>query len=250
MPAIGMFGLKFIAVTLNEAASLVVQAAILRKRSLVVTPNVDHIVMLQTDRPMFEIYRNADFVFADGMPLVWMSKFLPQLTLPMRVTGADLLPKVCGLAQERKLKVLFMGGQQGVAAKAAQKLRGIYPNLDIVGTYCPPFGFEHDPEETARMIGYCNLLKPDLLFLGVGAPKQEKWAAAHLHQLDVGPVLCVGAAFDFAAGTATRAPLVLQKLGLEWCWRLSQEPKRLWRRYVIQDSKFFFWPHGKLPGLV
>ncbi|MBC8006660.1 MAG: WecB/TagA/CpsF family glycosyltransferase [Prolixibacteraceae bacterium] len=233
-----LLGLKFDALTLEQAAHAVVTAAKAKHKGLVVTPNVDHLVMLQTDADMRSIYQKAAFVFADGMPVIWLSRFTSRSGLPMRVTGADLLPAVCAGAAGAGVSLFFMGGQPGVAERAAQNLRAEFPGLQIIGTYCPPMGFEKDPAETLRMVDLVNRFQPDILCFGVGAPKQEKWAAAQLDKLAVGPILCIGAAFDFAAGTIKRAPQLVQRFGLEWLWRLSNEPGRLWRRYLLRDSRF------------
>lgn len=217
---------------------MIIQAAREGSRVLVVTPNVDHILRLYDDAELVMIYRSADFVFADGMPLVWLSKLLPGESLPGRVTGADLLPEVCRMAVNSGLKVIFMGGNPGVAERAAEVLQIRFPGLKVAGTYFPPFGFEHSELETEKMITFCNAHEPDLLFFGVGSPKQERWAAAQLPKLKVGVLLCVGAAFDFASGDIRRAPLMMQNLGIEWLWRLLSEPQRLWRRYLLCARRF------------
>lgn len=205
-----------------------------------ITPNVDHIVTLHLDPGLRSIYENADFLFADGMPLVWLSKLLPGPGLPERVTGVDLLLRICELAPIYDSRLFFLGGLAGVADAAAARLKKRIPDLKIVGTYCPPFGFEKDGDETAKIIKFCNDKRPDLLFVGVGAPKQEKWSWNNLSQLDVGAIVCIGASFDFAAGLIRRSPAVLQKLGLEWLWRLAHEPRRLSRRYLTKDPLFAF----------
>lgn len=234
-----IFNVDFEQATLNSAVQQIISAAQIGSKGLVVTPNVDHIVMLQTDAEMRRIYHDALFRYADGMPIVWFSKLLPNLRLPERVTGADLLPAVCKKAAASRLNIYFLGGNPGVAKLAQETLCRQYPNLTVVGTWCPPFGFENDIEETDRIISDINTRDVNILFIGVGAPKQEKWAAAHLDRLNVGPVLCVGAAFDFAAGTTKRAPRSIQKCGLEWLWRLGGNPGRLWKRYLLRDSRFF-----------
>jgi len=233
-----MFGLYFNAATLGEAAQMVVAAAEQQNKGLVVTPNVDHIVMMDRDAEMKALYQSAMFRFADGMPLIWFSKLFMKPSLPERVTGADLLPAIASLADKKGMKLFFLGGNEGVAALAAKELQKSNPSLQIAGTYCPPFGFEHDACESSKIVNIINQSGADILFVGVGAPKQEKWAARYLEQLEVGPVLGVGASFDFAAGTVKRAPLLFQRIGMEWLWRLIKEPRRLWHRYVVQDSKF------------
>lgn len=237
-PKVEMFGLEYCACGLHEAAQLIVDAA--DRKGLVTTPNVDHVMSMQDDEEMFEIYRNAMFCFADGMPLVWFSRCFRGKGLPRRVTGADLLPEVARLAAHHGLKLFFLGGLPGVAEQASIRLRHENPSLCVAGTYCPPFGFEKDELESERIVRMINDSGADLLFIGVGAPKQEKWAAKYMDKLHVGPIIGVGAAFDFAAGTIKRAPRWMQRNGLEWIWRLKQEPDRLWRRYILRDSQFIF----------
>jgi N-acetylglucosaminyldiphosphoundecaprenol N-acetyl-beta-D-mannosaminyltransferase len=233
-----IFALYFQPVTLSEAANQVLIAAVERRKGLVVTPNVDHVVMLNEDKEMRRIYEDAILLYADGMPLVWLSKILPVDPLPERVTGADLLPLVCARSAGQRLRIYLLGGNPGVADRAAVEMTRQYPGLIVAGTYCPPFGFEHDPEETSKIVADINSRRVDILFIGVGAPKQEKWAAANLEELSVGPILCVGASFDFAAGVIKRAPAILQNAGLEWLWRLAMEPRRLWKRYLLRGIRF------------
>ncbi len=239
-PQVNMFGLDYCACTLTEAAQMVIDAGHKRTKGLIVTPNVDHVVTMQKDSEMFELYRSAMLRFADGMPLVWFSKCLPGRSLPERVTGADMLPEIARLAAQHGLKLFFLGGMPGVAEKAAIKLSQRYPSLRVCGTYSPPFGFDKDSAESERIVKMVNDSGTDILFVGVGAPKQEKWAAQYMAQLDVGPILGVGASFDFAAGTIQRAPKWLQRIGMEWSWRLMQEPSRLWKRYILKDSQFLW----------
>jgi len=235
-----MFGLSFNACSLQQAADMIVTAAKNNRKCLAVTLNSDHIVRMETDEHAREIFKNAAFRFADGMPLVWFSKLFLKPSLPERVTGADLLPVISRMAGQKGLKLFLLGGQKGVAERASQKLSEVNRSLQIVGTYCPPFGFEKDPEESGRIVAMINDSGADILFVAVGAPKQEKWASSHMEQLNVGPIIGVGAALDFSAGTVRRAPLAMRRTGLEWLWRLIQEPRRLWRRYLLWDSRFIF----------
>jgi len=234
-----IFGLDFCQCNLDAGAELVVEAGIKRQKCLVVTPNVDHIVKLSDDEGMRNIYRQAALVFADGMPLVWLSKVLPGKGLPARVTGADLVPLICRKAAQEGLKVFFLGGNEGVAERAAKRLRDKYNGL-MIETYSPTFGFENNREINAEIIGLCNQFKPDIFFIGVGTPKQEKWAWSQINKLDTGPMVCVGASFDFIAGTIRRAPLLFQRIGFEWFWRLLQEPRRLSKRYLLRGPRFLF----------
>ncbi|NTW83585.1 MAG: WecB/TagA/CpsF family glycosyltransferase [Chlorobiaceae bacterium] len=230
-------GVSFEQVTFSVAVSQILEAARQGRKGLVVTPNVDHLVMLQDDDEMRRIYQQALFSYADGMPIVWLSR-IKKNPLPERVCGSDLLIALCEKSAGTGLNSYFLGGNPGIADQAAGKLRARFPGLNIVGTWCPPFGFEKDKEQTEQIIDDINSKNVDLLFIGVGAPKQEKWADANLDRLKTGPILCVGASFDFAAGSVKRAPLWVQKSGFEWLWRLLSEPRRLWKRYLVRDSRF------------
>jgi N-acetylglucosaminyldiphosphoundecaprenol N-acetyl-beta-D-mannosaminyltransferase len=238
IPTVALFGLQFQPLAFDAAVEAIAAAAQQRERALVITPNVDHIVTVQQRPEVRQIYRSARFVFADGMPVIWASRFIRGKALPGRVTGADLLPALCARAAERGLSVAFIGGLPGIAQRAAEVMRARHPTLKVVGVHCPPFGFESDPRQTQDIIDLCRAARPDLLFFGVGAPKQEIWSHTHLDQLDVGVVLCIGAALDFAAGTLQRAPLWMQRSGLEWLWRMAQDPRRLLKRYLVRDTAF------------
>lgn len=237
-PTLELFGLRLSAVSLEQAVELLLRDAESRTCGLVVTPNVDHVVLIEKDERLRAVYQNARWLFADGMPIVWLSRLLGREGLPARVTGADLFVELCAGAAEKKMRVFLLGAAPGVAATAAARLCTAYPGLTVAGTYSPPTGFEASPTETGKIIELVNAARPDILFLGLGTPKQEFWAAANLDRLDVGPILCVGGAFDFVAGRTVRAPRMIQAAGLEWAWRLALEPRRLWRRYLVQDGRF------------
>lgn len=233
-----MFGINIDNVSLQEACRLIIKKAKEKdKYDYVVTPNVDHIIKLRKDKEFAEVYKKATIVLADGMPLVWASKLLGS-PLNERVTGSDVFPLVCEMAAKEGITVYFLGGLDGVADKAKENLIKKYPSLKVVGTYSPPFGFENDIIENTKIINQINKVKPDILFVGVGAPKQEKWMYNNLEQLRVPISLGIGASFDFVAGTINRAPKWMQKNGIEWLWRFGQEPKRLFKRYFIEDMAF------------
>lgn len=233
-----MFALQFNAVRLVQAVELVIKAAEERRRGLFVTPNVDHIVLMESDSAMRSIFQSALGIFVDGVPLLWLSKFLRFGTLPERVNGTDLFMDVCASASKSGKRVFLLGGAPGTVEKAAARLVEMHPGLVIAGVYCPPFGFEHNEEETNAIIVNVNRTNSDILCIGVGTPKQEKWAFANLARLKVGPILCIGASLDFAAGAVRRCPRFLGQIGFEWLWRLASEPRRLWRRYLVRDSVF------------
>ena len=209
------------------------------KFSFVVTPNIDHIVKIQHDPEFGMIYKNASLVLADGMPIIWASRFLGT-PLKERISGADLFPKLCAAAAKKGHKLFFLGGREGAAAGAAQILKEKYPEIKITGYYCPPFGFENDHDENAKIIKTIKDAKPDILFVGLGAPKQETWIYKYKDECGVPVSIGVGVTFEFIAGMVKRAPLWMQKSGLEWLWRLMMEPRRLWRRYLVDDMRFFW----------
>jgi N-acetylglucosaminyldiphosphoundecaprenol N-acetyl-beta-D-mannosaminyltransferase len=233
-----LFGITIDNLTNEEAVEAVRRLLDARNgQHYVVTPNVDHVVRLEADAAFRQAYAGASLVLADGMPLVWASRVLGR-PLKDRVTGADLLPRACAMAAAHGRSVFLLGGRDGVAELAARNLAARYPGLRIAGTYSPPLGFERDAAENRRIAALVNRARPDLLAIGLGAPKQELWIAQHRRSLDFGVALCVGAALDFAAGTLPRAPRWLRESGFEWAWRLAREPRRLWKRYLVDDMAF------------
>ncbi len=235
---INIFNIRITNITLEQTCLSICDAVGNNIKGYVVTPNVDHIVKLQKDNEFKEIYDNADLILADGMPLIWASKLLKK-PLIEKVSGSDLFPELCKLAAEKGQSVYFLGALPGVAEKAKQVLQEKYSNLSVVGTHSPSMGFEKDDIENGNIIKMINIVKPDILFVGVGAPKQEKWIYNNLSKLDIKVALGIGASFDFIAGSVKRAPRWMQKIGLEWFFRVLQEPKRMFKRYFIEDSKFF-----------
>jgi N-acetylglucosaminyldiphosphoundecaprenol N-acetyl-beta-D-mannosaminyltransferase len=203
----------------------------------VVTPNAQHIVDLQRDAEFQRIYRKAFLVVPDGVPLLWAAKFL-QDPLRGRVNGTDLFERLAEVAAQHRLKVFLMGGRPGAADRAATVLQNRHPGLQITGTYCPPFGFEKDPAELQRISDAVRDAAPDILFVGLGAPKQEKWIEQNYQALGVPVSLGIGVSFEFVAGMVQRAPKFMQKTGLEWFFRLLMEPRRLWKRYVVGNTVF------------
>lgn len=233
-----MLGASFDALTLAQTLDLLVNYARGNRHVHVITANVDHVVRLSRSEELRALYAAADLVVADGMPLIWASKLLG-CPLPERVAGSDLFPRLCERAAEQGLSVYFLGGASGAAQRAAEVLVARHPLLRIAGLYCPPFGFESDPCECERIVGQIQSAAPDILFVGLGSPKQETWI--HFNRARCGAKLCmgIGIAFSFLAGDVKRAPKWMQNLGLEWLHRVCQEPARLWRRYFIDDLAFF-----------
>lgn len=237
MSKLRLFDIDIDNVTMDEALARVDTLVRERRNAYVVAANVDCVMKLQKDRDFMTTFRDAALVLADGMPLIWVSRLLKK-PLKGRVTGADLFPAACRLAAEKGYRVFFLGADKGVAAEAARKLTLRYPGLDVCGTYSPSYGFEKNAEENARIVAMLREARPDMLFVGVGAPKQEKWIHRYRDQIEVPVSFSVGAAIDFAAGRVRRSPVWMQRVGLEWFYRFLKEPKRLFRRYFIEDTQF------------
>ncbi|PJI09725.1 glycosyltransferase [Clostridium sp. CT7] len=202
----------------------------------VVTPNVDHIVRLENDNEFREVYKNADLILIDGMPLVWISKWL-KTPVKEKVSGSDLFPSVCELAANKGYSVFILGAAEGVAFKAGENLKKKYPGLKISGTFSPSFGFEKKPNEIKYIIDMINKIKPDILAIGVSAPKQEKFIYKYRKELRVPVSLAIGASIDIEAGNLKRAPRWMQKAGLEWFYRMFRQPKKIFKRVFIDDLK-------------
>lgn len=196
----------------------------------IVTPNLDHIVTLERDSVFAEVYRNADLVLTDGQPLLWISKWLKR-PIKEKLSGADLFPRICQLAAVRGYRIFLLGAGEGVADKAAQNLCSRYANLKIVGTYAPSFDFENDPQELAHISTQIAAARPDILAVALGSPKGEKFIYAHLREYQIPLSISIGATLDFESGTVRRAPKWMSSAGLEWLFRITQDPKRLSKRY-------------------
>ena len=236
-----MFGLEFVDSTTDAVAEALVTEVKRDCKILVITPNVDHIVTLKQSPALYETYQKSKLLLPDGMPIVWLSKLLPGSGLRSRISGTDFLYAICNNKYSQSVTIGLVGGLPGVAEKAKENLERQFSNIKVMGCYSPPFGFESDDTECKKIVGLCNQWKADILCICVGAPKQEIWAAKYLEQLDCKAILCIGGAIDMAAGIVNRALKFIQNIGMEWFWRLIQEPGRLWKRYLIKDSSFILY---------
>lgn len=225
-------------VTMDEAVECTKVLARQGKGAFVVTPNVDHMIKLHQDELFAQIYADADLILADGTPIMWFAKGFGT-PLKEKVSGSDLFPRVCEMAAKENLSVYLLGGTEGVAEKAADVLKHRYANFTVSGIYSPPFGFEKDETQMKLICDQINEAKPDILFVGLGAPKQEKLFWEIRSKVNVPVALHVGGSFDFIAGTIKRAPKWMSKVGLEWLYRLIKEPKRMFKRYLIDDMQIF-----------
>ena len=193
------------------------------------TPDTTALMHAQSIRPLLDAYGHADLVTADGAGLVWASRQLGQ-PLPERVTGIDLLNELCQRAADRRYRVFLLGSRPSVANEAADVLHRRHPELRIVGTQ---HGYFDDDDHSDTILRAINARRPDLLFVGMGVPRQEIWMRRYAPRLAVPVVMSVGGSFDVLAGRVRRAPQSWQTLGLEWLWRAILEPHRLWRARLI-----------------
>jgi len=204
----------------------------------VLTPNVDHVVKLQSSPAMQDAYREASLVVADGWPIVTASRWLGQ-PLPERVPGSDLVPNLLAAGGAiDDFRVFLLGGAPGVATKAAENIQSRWSASRVVGVASPVPGFESDTQQTKELVESINAAKPHLLIVGLGAPKQEIWLQMNARFIQAPVAIAAGATIDFLAGVQTRAPVWLQRLRLEWLFRLVSDPRRLVARYA-RDAVVF-----------
>jgi N-acetylglucosaminyldiphosphoundecaprenol N-acetyl-beta-D-mannosaminyltransferase len=238
-PKVQLFGMPVAAVTAEEVLNDLEGCIVERQcGQYVVTLNVDILLTALENPDLFEACQAARWVVADGMPLVYASRLLGR-PLPERVNGADLALGLVERAAARGYRVFLLGGESGVPEAAARRLRERLSGLQVVGTLSPPFGFDSRREEVDRTVAAVRAAAADIVLVGLGAPKQELWLRHHLARAGAPVGVGVGGTFNFWAGRVRRAPVAFQQAGLEWLWRLAQEPRRLWRRYLIRDLKFF-----------
>lgn len=221
-------------VTMAEAVSGIEDMIASGKKSYVVAINVDVVMKIEEDAYLKEITDRADMVLVDGTPLVWISKYYKQ-PVKEKVSGSDLVPQLCKTAAQKGYTLFILGGKDGIAAQAKIKLEEQLPGIQIVGTYAPPIGFEKDCEELNRINTIISQAKPDLLITCFGCPKQEKFIYENYQKYDAAVSVCAGATVDFLAGNVKRAPQWMSNNGLEWLYRFFQEPRRLFKRYFVDD---------------
>ena len=221
---------------MSETVAAIEQMIGTDKKSYVVAINVDVVMKIEEDAYLKKIVDNADMVLVDGKPLVWISKMYGKL-LKEKISGSDLVPLLCEVAAEKGYKIFIIGGKDGIAERAKQKLEAKHPNIRIVGTYAPPFGFEKNEKELNKINQMISEVQPDLLIACFGCPKQEKWIYENIEKYDAKVSVCAGATVDFLAGNVKRAPRWMSEHGLEWFYRFLQEPKRMFKRYFIDDVK-------------
>ncbi|MGC2160379.1 MAG: WecB/TagA/CpsF family glycosyltransferase [Silvibacterium sp.] len=235
-------GIPIDRMSMKQAVAWVMHALNCRESSrplLIMGPNAQ-LITLAAHQPRFAAaLKSASLSVPDGVSIVLAARLLGQ-PVPERVTGGDLMERLCIQAAHHNLSVFFLGGLPGAAEKTARKFERNHPGFRTAGVYCPPSGFEKNPVECARIRQRIAASQPDLLCVAFGAPKQELWMAENCPTLPIGAAISVGAALDTQSGLRTRAPQWTHRIGLEWLYRLVREPRRLWRRYLIGNTEFLW----------
>lgn len=207
-----------------------------KKRSYIVAINVDVVMKIEKDTYLKEITDQADMVLVDGKPLIWISK-IHKRPVKAKISGSDLVPQLCEKAAKSGYTIFIIGGKDGIAEQAKLRLEKQMQDIRIVGTYAPPLGFEKDQQELDKINRMISDVHPDLLIACFGCPKQEKWIYENYQKYDATVSVCAGATVDFLAGNVKRAPKWMSDHGLEWFYRFLQEPKRMFKRYFVDDVR-------------
>lgn len=219
------------------------------KKGVLITPNVDHLVKLQKDKEFYEVYQQAEWVICDSKILYILSKFLKN-SLSEAIPGSSFFTSFYQYHKnDPNCKIFLLGAAEGIAAKAMKRINQKLGRNIIIGAHSPSFGFEKKEEECEKIIQIINASGANVLLVGVGAPKQEKWIMKYrnyMPQIDI--FMALGATIDFEAGTLKRAPIFWQKIGMEWLYRCFKEPRRLFKRYFIDDMKFFYYFSKQILG--
>ena len=219
---------------MEETVAAVEQMIASDRKSYVVAINVDVVMKIEEDPYLKKVVDEADMVLVDGKPLVWISR-LHGNPVKAKISGSDLVPVLCQKAAEKGYRIFILGGKDGVAKAAETRLQRMYPEIQIAGVYAPPFGFEKNEIELNLINAMITDAHPDILITCFGCPKQEKWIYENIDKYDAKVSVCAGATVDFLAGTVKRAPRWMSDHGLEWLYRFMQEPRRLFKRYFIDD---------------
>lgn len=232
-----LFGARFALISEADAVRQIIDAASARRSHWTITANLDHLRRYKAESTARELIEKADLVVADGMPLIWVSQ-LVGAPLPERVTGSNMIWSICEAAQARSQSVFLLGGDPGVAKRAAEVLRSRYSELRIAGTLCPRRGFEKDLVEVESIEREIVAAAPNVVFVALGFPKQDLLIERMRVALPQAAFIGVGISLSYVTGDVKRAPKWAHTLGLEWLYRLLREPKRLVRRYLVEGVPF------------
>lgn len=220
------------------------------QKGVLITPNVDHLVKLQRDKEFYEVYQQAEWVVCDSKILYLLSKLLKH-PLPEAIPGSSFFTAFYLYHRDNpNCKIFLLGAKEEIAQKAMERINQRVGRQIVVGAHSPSFGFEKKEDECKELIDIVNKSGANVLLVGVGAPKQEKWIMKYRKQIpNVDIFMALGATIDFEAGTLKRAPAFWQKIGMEWLYRCLKEPKRLFKRYFVDDMQFFYYFAKQLLGL-
>lgn len=238
IPKINIGGTGISDITLSETMNLFDKWIEQKEQKRICVTPVNCIVWANKDQQLQELYNSADLTLCDGVPLIWASHFLGKETLRGRVTGLDLLPQYIERCYQKQFSMFFLGAAEGVALEFKTQLEARYPGIKVVGVYSPPYAKQFSSAENQKMIDTINAAQPDILWVSLTAPKQDYWIEQHYQELNSTINIGIGAALDVAVGKFNRAPVWMQKNGLEWFYRFIKEPKRLFRRYFIEAPAF------------
>jgi N-acetylglucosaminyldiphosphoundecaprenol N-acetyl-beta-D-mannosaminyltransferase len=238
-PIADVLGLPIASVTYDQVLAYLDNCLAAKRKTFCVTLNLD-LLRLTTEKPNFyKAVKHCDFVFADGMPVLWLAGMNKQNPpLPERVAGCDIAHDLCHLSHSKGYRLFILGAASGVADLAVEKLRAELPHLQVAGTYSPTFSELQNTTQSQAIVDRINAAGTDILLVALGAPKQELWIARNLTSLDVGVILPCGGSIDFIAGVQKKSPQWIGKLGLEWLFRMICNPVRLFDRYIIHDLPF------------
>jgi len=232
-----LHGVRFANVTEAQCVDFVMREIDTGRGGWIMTPNLDILRMLASDRVIQDLTSEVDMFVADGMPLIWASR-LQGTPLPERVCGSNLIYSLSEAAAQHGRSIFLLGGDPGTAEGAADLLRKQSPALKIAGSHCPPMGFQDDPAEMKRITDLLEASAPDIIFVALGCPKQEQLIDQLRAVIPSAWWLGIGISFSYATGDLKRAPKWLQRIGLEWVYRLVQDPRRMFSRYIIHDIPF------------
>ncbi|MBD2310182.1 WecB/TagA/CpsF family glycosyltransferase [Desertifilum sp. FACHB-1129] len=234
-----MKSVRILNVSINNLSTKELLAQL--KTGVVFTPNVDHLVKLQKDSEFVQVYQTADYRVCDSKILYYVSRFLG-CPVKEKISGSDLFPAFYEYHRDNEeMKIFLLGGKEGVAKRAQANINAKLGREMVIDAHSPSFGFEENEAECDEIIDIINRSGATVLGVGVGAPKQEKWIAKHKHRMpNVKIFLAIGATIDFEAGNIKRAPKWMSEVGMEWLYRLVSEPARLWKRYLVEDTRFFW----------
>jgi len=247
IPRVNVLGVGISVLNLQSALATIADAVRERRRGIICVTGVHGVMEAQDDDGFKKILNSAFLCTPDGMPMVWAGRLAGHREM-RRVYGPDLMLEVCAWSETSGAKHFFFGGADGVAELLARKLKAKFPKMQIAGTFTPPFrALNADEEKNFR--AQIAAVRPDIVWVGLSTPKQEKFMAEFLSKLDTTLMIGVGAAFDFHSGRLRQAPRWMQRSGLEWFYRLCREPRRLAKRYFRNNPLFLLKFFAQCAGL-